>query len=580
MRRCTILLIAMVSACDPFVLDIDPDAGAGPEVQGERSAGHGDPIWTWTRPEGTIAFRHRLDEGGWVTVDATITRWSPASELAAGDHVFEVQAQDATGAWSASGRFTTRVEYFTRPGHWTGLRRDPHRSPLGHDVVVACQACYQIGLGSSIDNLHETLAKIHTAQDKGTDALELAVRVAQGTWYVAGPNDTATNGALLAEILADPALRDGDQVLVIDFAERLPQDADLRRLIDLLLDGGYAYNGRPLVLRGTEEVQASVEAARGAITPESRPFQYAYVRYHLQVAGGEDPLAMQTKLSQLANVWDAVELDQRMPNLFGALVFARLHGLGVGVTAVDTNVSCTAFREQVDLILSSGDSSVCGQTLAAAPPIVFADVSEQQGTEVHYLAGDVPSTVSLAGDARPSLHTDGSNPPEDRYGGSLFFDDTDHLPFHDGDNRPDGGYLVAVVANFDTLQVAEGGTAALLSKAENSGFSLELFRDPGATTKTLLRFSVFVGGTYHYATYDATLLNGNDSYFVVGAYDGAGKVRLWVNGVEGTPSATLSGGVETNDLNIVVAANPAPNDTFGSYWGGLVQSVMVVDWKR
>lgn len=97
--------------------------------------------------------------------------------------------------------------------------------------------------------------------------------------------------------------------------------------------------------------------------------------------------------------------------------------------------------------------------------------------------------------------------------------------------------------------------------------------------RSVLRFGVNVGGTYRYATAPLSSFDGSNSYFIVGAYDGNGAVRQWVNNVEKTPSASVSGGVVMNNSPVVIGADPQGATDRRFFFNGKVQQVMVQKWR-
>ena len=140
----------------------------------------------------------------------------------------------------------------------------------------------------------------------------------------------------------------------------------------------------------------------------------------------------------------------------------------------------------------------------------------------------------------------------------------------DADNDTAGGYLVTAVVNFDDLNPAT--TASVIAKSDSGGFALE--QNAGS-----LRFGVHANGSYHYASVPMTAFNGTDSYFIIGAYDGNGAVRLWVNNAERTPSIAVTGGVTQNNSPVVIGADPQGATDRRFFFKGKVQQVAVQKWR-
>ena len=166
------------------------------------------------------------------------------------------------------------------------------------------------------------------------------------------------------------------------------------------------------------------------------------------------------------------------------------------------------------------------------------------------------------------------------YGDALLFDaslDT-ALPFFDADNLPGEGFLLATTVEFDDLDLARDEVVAIFSKADSGGFALELV---GGWFSTSLRFGVHVDGTYHYADISIGGLDTNHAHFIMGSYDGAGRVRLWVNNSDSgvDESAVLSGGVTTNDVPAMLGADPQGLTGTRYHFTGRVQMAMLQTWR-
>jgi hypothetical protein len=592
-----VIVVATFTGSGSACGTVQPDDPPLPiAVRGETESGQTAPTWLWEAPVTAIEQRVRLValhgnepevEVAATAVPATATRWTSSLPLEAGVYRFEVTARDGDKAWFAAGSFTTTVVRHG-DGVWSGVRRELRATPLGRRVLVSCQTCFRADAGSSADNLAATLTAIHAAQGDGADAIGLVVTAQQGVWHVDGRDGVHATGAPLASVLADEPLRSGDQLLVLDVDETTPTDADIRALIELVRP--YAGNGRPVILRAGAEVRnaalempTSLVLVAGLVTPETEPFLAPYLRLHVRLPEWTDLKALYAMVNDVGNRgWHGVAFDHHSANVFGPISFAREHGIAVGVDQVATRVHCAALRDAVDLIGSSdGGAGRCAAVVARTPSLVHLDVAEQrEKTRVDYHVGTEPRSFDGSGVGElPVYHFD--NVGEDRYGGSLYFRDAKnhHLDTVDADAD---GYLVAVVFNTDepTIAVPASGETvrSIISKrAGASGFALEQFQPAGAaTTASQLRFRVFVGGKAYAATMAAPGLNHTDSVFVVGSYDGSGAVHLWVDGVEGTPSADVSGPVTRNDVPISLGTEPGAIAT--TRWIGLIQRAVVTSW--
>ncbi len=101
------------SASASFATTVDTTAPNAPTVQGSSLTNDPTPIWVWSSGGGggAGAYRYRIDGGTWATTSGTF--FTPASDLAEGAHVFEVQERDELAHWSASGSFATTISFAT-----------------------------------------------------------------------------------------------------------------------------------------------------------------------------------------------------------------------------------------------------------------------------------------------------------------------------------------------------------------------------------------------------------------------------------------------------------------------------------
>ncbi len=237
-----------------------PDA---PEVRGEASAGHPHPIWLWNLPVGVTGFRFRLNQGAWEEAAPDATSYTSVAPLEPGAHLFEVQAIDSSGQTSASGAFETVVEYFERPGYWNGVARDLARSPLGNEAAISAHNCY-FPLADPLMSIDATFFMVHEAIAGGADLIELDIKEEGGVIHVDHDDDGDPDGAHLGDVLDDPVLQAGDQILFIEIKEQEPTEAFIADLLDLLnaRREHYARNGRPVVLRVFHPKQENISLAR------------------------------------------------------------------------------------------------------------------------------------------------------------------------------------------------------------------------------------------------------------------------------------------------------------------------------
>jgi hypothetical protein len=573
---------------------------AAPEVApitvvGEASSSQARPTWLWDAVAGADRVSVTLaGAAGPLTGElaADATRWTATQDLGEGPYTLTVEAFDDLGDLIGRGSAATTIERFDRAGTWRGVMRGGSATPLGRDVLIACQACFQTSGASPADNLHGTLSRIHTAQASGADVIELAVSETGGVWYVGA--DGAATGAVLGEVLANPDVAGGDQLLTLDLVESQPTKQTLRALLDIVVGHDHARNGRPLIVRAEAALAdgrlvppPGLLQLKEVVTADAYPLHHAYLRYHVVVPPRPLPVETYTFLGELAAhaegaapAWQGIDLDAGNEDLFGGIVYARMHGLGVGVRGVHSREHCAAFRDAVDTVATTDDVSACVGAVSRTPALVHVDPAERldHGNQLAYHVGATAHSMAVDAAAQPHLHRDET---EDRYGISIYFKEVNDnlvLPASDVDAA---GYLVAAVVNFDTLTLpapmtGEAVASIVTKRKDATGFGLEVARAAGSTIAQL-RFRVFVNGRAHAATMDlGATVNGDDSYLVVGSYDGAGPVRLWLNGVEGTPSGNVVGAVGANDALIALGAEPAA--VAATSWRGLVQMMTIQAW--
>jgi glycerophosphoryl diester phosphodiesterase len=557
---------------------------AAPSVVGELDCGHANPIWLWSFSESVTAVRHRLDSGPWITATVQDDRFQ-AQDLVDGSHVFEVQGRVDNSQWSESGEFETVITiHRINDGYWAGVARKITATPLGHAVGVNCHNCYEDGAGNAPDNLTDTANLLDDAIRNGADFLELDVKVQDGTWYVAHDEDGDASGATAADVLALPVLKASDAPIFLELKEREPTLGQVGVLVQMLIDEGYGVNGRPVVLRTFPDRIANFTYATTAL--EDHPFHAPYFRYHLLYGTSESSstAGFQALLQDAATMgMDGVEMGLKTPDLFTLIHTAENLGLGVGLWTVPESmgeVFCVALREEVDALTTDYPVDDCSQVIQEDSQILYLDASRQTvgATQLDYFYdGSSPGSVDLTGSDKPSL-VDGAG--RSLVGSALEFDSAagQSLAFFDGDNDPDEGYFVVAVMQPDVLTGSDWDTQAIVSKADSGGFALELDSSPS----NVLRFGVRVASAYEYATKASSGLSATGLHFVMGAYDGNGKVRLWLDASDSgvSESGDLSGGVIQNDSPIRIGADPEGASGSRFHFDGALQMISVHKWRN
>ena len=461
-------------------------------------------------------------------------------------------------------------------GYWTGVSRSLPVSPLGNTVALSCHNCY--GTSNAA-----TTTQVSMALNRGLDLVEFDLTLhADGQVYVEHSDSESAVGTF-ASALANTALQQSDRMLFLEIKEgystAAASDTLMLGVLRAIRDWGYATAGRPVMLRafmdGNNRHQHLVRAQ--ALLAQS---EFASIRDHVRFhALIESDIRNRMRTAKSLG-FQGVELEYRMASLFGAIDQAKLLGLGVGVYTTPASLGelyLSALREDVDFITSDYDRGATPLATSAraliteATSLVHMNTLTQTAYPLTYKrTGPTNYSVAQSG-TTPTLEVLSVTSDEDRVGGSMVFAGAQSVTTWQADNDTNGGFLVSAVVNFDDL--TSGATGAILAKSDAGGFALE-------QAGTLLRFGVYVNGGYQYATMPLSSLNGTDSYFIVGAYDGDGAVRLWVNNVERTPSVSVTGGVGLNTSPIVIGADPQGATDRRYFFKGKVQQVMVQRWRN
>ncbi len=567
---------------------VDPPTSA-PQVQGEPSAGHPHPTWLWTVPEGAASFRLRLDGGDWTPVDVEVTAYTAAEPLAAGAHLFEVQALNADGLTSPSGSFETTVKYFERPGYWDGVARDVAVAPSGNLAAISAHNCY-LAFIDGPTSLEATRTMIQEAVAGGADLIELDIKEEGGLIYVDHDDDGTVDGALLADVLDLPELTDTDQIVYIEIKETETTVAFVADLLDLLdaRREHYARNGRPVVLRTFLSKFDNVDLARDLLGSGAYPLIAPYVRLSVLFSKNDYPglVVFNEKITELAeDGFGMVEFQYQSRNLMAKVGQAHSLGMGVNLWTIPSalgSVFISALRDQVDalttdLLVATARSAVKDENILVRldASAQAADAASMEWTQ----ADGVPALAGINGPGQPTGASWGVD--ESLFGTVLAFDPdaAQFLPFGDVDCAPDGGLLVTASVRFDRLALEDGETMVLIAKSDMAGWTLELHEPPGMDPAEL-RFGVFVDDGYHYAAVPADwVLDESDGFFIIGAYNGNGPVRLWVNNdADAVLSDEVTGGVVNNDSQLLLGADPQGDAPPRYFFDGVIQQVTVLHW--
>lgn len=462
--------------------------------------------------------------------------------------------------------------------YWSGVNRALPATPLGNTVAISCHNCYSTTNSG-------TTAEVAKALSRDFDLVELDVTLhTDGLVYVEHANSGSSSVGTLAQALANTSLQQSDRMLFIEVKEpyttSAASDTLMLGVLRAVRDYNYASAGRPVFLRAFYEASPSrhqhLVRAKALLANTEFAGIRSYVKFHTLIESDIRNRIRSTK--DLG--FHGIELKYTTSSLFGPLEQARLLGLGAGIYTAPAALGelyISAMREDADFITTDYDrgptpvaTSVRG-LVQEATSLVYMNTAQQTAFPLTYRRTNTTNYSVSSGAGVPTLEVLSVTSDEDRVGGSMVFSGAESVTTYDADNASTGGFLVTAVVNFDDL--TSGATAALVAKSDAGGFTLE-------QSGTTLRFGVYVNGAYTYATAPLSGFNGTDSYFIVGAYDGAGAVRLWVNNTEKTASASISGGVGLNDSPVVIGADPQGATTRRYFFKGKIQQVMVQKWRN
>jgi len=473
-----------------------------------------------------------------------------------------------------------------RPDYWDGVTRVLARSPLGNVAAISAHNCYTTSTNSPA-SLAATLIKIHAAMAAGADLIELDIKSEGGVVYVDHDDQGATWGARLEDVLADPALRAGDQILFIESKETQADLAYVTKVLTHLSDNGYGRQGRPVVIRAFNNIRQNLILTRAALRNPAFRTLRPWVKLNELFSQNQVPsiTASQQLIAQsLQDGFQGVEFHYQDSNLFGKLVFARSLGLGINVWTIPVSlgeVFLAGLREEVDALTVDYPVDKARQVVEDNNLLIYLNAWPRDGTQGTVLWTDGTGLIHEAPTGHPGTpdyNLWGAG--ESLFGGVLELDASNQeiVTFYDADNKSWEGYFVTAVVTFDDLVLADGETSAILNKADSGGFALEL-HNPIGSGGTVLRFGVYVGG-YLYGSVPASLLNTTDSFLLTGAYDGDGGVWLWVNhSSENLTKDQGFGGVGLNNSPVLLGADPQGVGSPRFHFSGKVQQVQVQAWR-
>ena len=556
-------------------------------MTGESSAGHATPTWLWSWEHEAVAAQWRINDGPWWEADPTTGQVTAPEPLGEGVYTVSIELVDDTGLRSEPGIFDTEVHYYARDGYWTGVARELTTSPLGHAIGVVAHNCYEEGLSEPGDNLVASLDRMIDAVEEGADLIEWDVRQDAGQWVLEHDDFGSSDAARVADLLVSPEIATWDQPIYIEIKERDPTPIGTENLLEMLLDAGLAENGRPLIIRAFQDERIdNLHLIRELLDSGDYPLQAPYVRLHVLM---DDDTAPNTPafhaliLDTLDSGFDGIEFNWHTPDLFNLVNYARSFGLGVGLWTVPERMGeawCASLREDIDALVVDYDLGDCREVAEEETQLVYLNTADMiDDLEVAWYGEGEDVYETVLGDAMlPGIINRTVGPG--LYGDALLFNASmdNALPLYDADNLPGEGFLLAVTVEFDDVDLARDEVVAIFSKADSGGFALELV---GGWFGTYLRFGVHQGSEYSYADVSISGLDLDHAHFIMGTYDGAGRVRLWVNNSDSgvDESAVLSGGVTTNDVPALLGADPQGLTDARYHFTGRIQMAMLQTWR-
>jgi glycerophosphoryl diester phosphodiesterase len=258
-----------------------------------------------------------------------------------------------------------------RTNYWAATTRALSVSPAGNKVAVSCHNCYRSKRGSEQDNLRATLKRIHRAQRRGADIIELDVKQDGGEWYVDHDDRGDRDGPRLAQVLSDRDLRRGNQLLFLEIKERTPTQNGIAQLVSNLVSHGFAARGHEVVLRSFNAKLRNLELVQRALgSVELGPHAH-YVRLQVLYARDEvaSPEHARAQIRAAARGgYHGVEFPSDAPDLFRLLQDAREHGLGTNVWIPRRKTSlhdCARLRDVTDALTTDLSPERCRSAIEA-----------------------------------------------------------------------------------------------------------------------------------------------------------------------------------------------------------------------
>ena len=473
--------------------------------------------------------------------------------------------------------------------YWSGIDHTFAKTAFGNVAAIAAHNCYVDNSANQQDSLARTLKRIHAAQTSGADLIELDVCQIGNDILVSHDDqeDRKTKSAKLVDVLADPKLRSGSQILFVEIKETRPSKSFANALLQIVSESLVANPRRPIVFRAFEDRRQNLVLIREALAKPDFAHLANSVRFHelIQNKSKQSVRQVQSRIVRsFQSGFQGVEFRYDSPNLFAKIGYAKSLGLSVTTYTIPHQfgeVFVAGLREEVDAIVVDYSISKSRKIVTEKTGLIHLNTREiaDGATSTLFSSNNVKyRELDLATDNAPEIqnHSIGDS----FFGSALKFDGQHSLTFYDADNQNNAGYMISTCVKFDRIKLTDNETQSIFAKSDNGGFFLEL-HNPSGPAASILRFGVRVGSRYHTASYPVEKLNPNDSFFIIAAYDGDGGVRMWINGSDqGVTVQQTRGGVVKNNSPVVMGADPQGRVNRRSFFKGTIQQVQLQNWQE
>ena len=378
-----------------------------------------------------------------------------------------------------------------------------------------------------------TLKNIHKAQRAGADLIELDIHIENGQIHVSHCN-TCSKGALLEDVLDDPSLQQGDQILFIEIKEYAVTEAFIRQLLDIFVarKSYYARNGRPVVFRTFSGREANLIWLNRLLSQDRYQLIHRYIRLSI-LFDWDSSFKLKTYLEYIKKAhqkgYSMVELHYRSPELFPQIALARKLGLGLNIWTLpytDGKAFISGFQELSDVLTTDYLLDKSYQSIRNADTLFYVNPADPSSSKHPPTRS---SQIARRGLVKQYVH---SSPMASE---APLPTTTLHTTsvIHPGIPRtlrihPEQGILLHTALTFKSLSIQKGQSAPILSQTGTLAWALSLHR-PRQSKKTFLRFHVRVGTLQQSVSHPVTKWVVGKSYMLMALFNGKRKLTLWLN---------------------------------------------------